>query len=63
MAKKGSRKRTANRFNTDDHTPVETGFAYWLEHVVHWYALLAAVIAVLAVGCILFGGASVNAGF
>jgi hypothetical protein len=62
MAKKVSKTKVAKRFKLDDHMAVETGLVYWLEHVVHWYALLAAVVAVLAVGYALFGGPSVNAG-
>ncbi|MFH1973609.1 MAG: hypothetical protein ABIK13_03340 [Patescibacteria group bacterium] len=39
--------------------PVEVGWSYWLEHVVHWYALLGAVVAILVVGLSAFGHGAV----
>lgn len=32
----------------------EPDFAYWIELVVHWHALLFAVVTVLSIGYLLF---------
>jgi hypothetical protein len=38
----------------EEHLPVEPDLAFWLHHVVHWHALLLAVIAVLVFGQVFF---------
>lgn len=34
--------------------PVERDIWYWVEHVAHWYLLLFALVASLAIGTVLF---------
>lgn len=36
------------------HLPLEPDLAYWLHHVVHWHALLLAIIVVLVFGQVFF---------
>lgn len=47
-------KNTCAREWELDEAPVEADLVYWLEHVVHWHALLVAVITALAIGYIFF---------
>jgi len=35
---------------------VEPDLAYWLEHVVHWHALLVALILVVSLAYVFAGG-------
>ena len=36
------------------HSPIETDWEYWIIHVVHWHALLVAIIVVLSFGYFFF---------
>jgi len=62
MPKKGMKGRTARVSRPEDSNEVEAGLEYWLEHVVHWYVLLGAVMAVLVVGYALFANHAAIAG-
>lgn len=54
MVRMKMRRRAARLLVLDGHRPVGTDWKYWAEHVVHWHAVLVAIVAVLAVGYLFF---------
>ncbi len=36
------------------HDPIETNLEYWMIHIVHWHALLFAMIVVVSIGYLFF---------
>lgn len=53
-ARRKKTKRPDMRVRFRDDPPVETDLRFWLEHVLHWHALLFAVTSLFYIGYVLF---------